>query len=484
MSGALHASRRLTSVRSPSRTAVLVCSDRTAAETVTVLDVLRELADATVASGDQAAGLLARVDADVIVVEDWIGGGNGRELLATALRTRPRAAGILLADSPSSVASVRRGLTVLPKCVEAGTLRTVLALALDCAALRRRRGNSGTENGGSHRAAANDDRSAIECYEGVLARSAAMRAVLATLRELEASDVTVLVQGETGTGKELVARAIHERSPRHAGPFLPVNVGAISDGLRESELFGHVRGAFTGANGPRGGLFVGADCGCIFLDEVGEASAALQVALLRVLEDGTIMPVGADRPRRVDVRVISATNQNLAELVRQGRFRSDLYYRLNVFPVRLPPLRDRLEDVFPLAEHFLHLASQHLGREHTGISHEARLALEAHAWDGNVRELRSVMERAALVCKGGLIVAADLPLASDGERVEPRPPSIDLLPVGATMRDHEREILRKTLALADGNQSRAARMLGLHESTLRFRLRRAGIATARRAAGS
>jgi DNA-binding NtrC family response regulator len=222
----------------------------------------------------------------------------------------------------------------------------------------------------------------------------------------------------------------------------------------------------------------------VFLDEVGEASPALQVALLRVLEEGTIMPVGADRPRQVDVRIISATNQNLVQLVRQGRFRRDLYYRLNVFPVRLPPLRERVEDIFSLANHFLRCASRRLGRAPTGISHEARLALEAHPWEGNVRELRSVMERAALVCKGGLVNAADLPLGSDGDESDPRPPNIDALPDGATLRDLERQILLKTLAFADGNQSQAARILGLHESTLRFRMRRAGIATPKRASGS
>jgi DNA-binding NtrC family response regulator len=325
----------------------------------------------------------------------------------------------------------------------------------------------------------------LERYEGLLFRSAAMRAVTKTLRDLEASEVSVLIHGETGTGKELAARAIHGRSRRRDGPFLPINLGAITDGLRESELFGHVRGAFTGAAGPRSGLFLGADRGSLFLDEVGEASPPLQVAFLRVLEEGTITPVGADRPRRVDVRIISATNQNLADLVRERRFRRDLYYRLNVFPVRLPPLRDRKEDVFPLATHFLRHASRRLGREPSIIAQEARVALEAHAWEGNVRELRSVMERAALVCKGGLVKAADLPLGADGDETQPQR-AVDALPAqnGATLRDMERQILLRTLTLADGNQSQAARILGLHESTLRFRLRRAGIATQKRASGS
>ncbi|HLY36620.1 MAG TPA: sigma-54 dependent transcriptional regulator, partial [Candidatus Binatia bacterium] len=319
---------------------------------------------------------------------------------------------------------------------------------------------------------------------GIIGRARLMRNVFRVVEKMRGYDAPVLIEGDTGTGKELVARAIHARSRRREGPFVPVNVGAIPDGLRESELFGHVRGAFTGAAGARGGLFLGADGGCLFLDEIGEASAALQVALLRVLEEGTIMPVGADRPRRVDVRVISATNQNLAQLVRQERFRRDLFYRLNVFPVRIPPLRERVEDVFPLANHFLTRALRQLGRAPATIAREARAALEANPWEGNVRELRSVMERAALVCKGGRVEATDLPLGGDAEDGAPRPPGAYAVPSGGTLRDLERQILLRTLTLADGNQSQAARILGLHESTLRFRLRRAGIGTARRASGS
>jgi transcriptional regulator with GAF, ATPase, and Fis domain len=263
-------------------------------------------------------------------------------------------------------------------------------------------------------------------------------------------------------------------------------VGAIPDGLRESELFGHVRGAFTGADAGRGGLFSGADGGTLFLDEVGDATPPLQLALLRVLEEGVITPVGADRPRRVNVRVISATNQKLAELVRQRRFRRDLYYRLNVFSLRLPPLGERIDDVVPLARHFLRRASRHLGRSPVILSEEARRALEAHRWEGNVRELRSVMDRAALVCKGREVSARDLALSRDVDVEDRRPaaPIADSLPGGSTLRELERQILQKTLALADGNQSQAARILGLHESTLRFRMRRAGIVTARRASNS
>ena len=203
-----------------------------------------------------------------------------------------------------------------------------------------------------------------------------------------------------------------------------------------------------------------------------------------MLEEGTITPVGADRPRQVDVRVISATNQNLAQLVRDERFRRDLYYRLHVFVVRLPPLRERVEEIVPLAGHFLRRTSRDLGRDPARISDAARRALETHPWEGNVRELRSVMERAALVCKSGVVEAADLSFGGEVDDIGFRPSSREPRATVTTLREHERELLVKTLAAAEGNQSEAARILGLHESTLRFRLRRAGIATAKRAAAS
>jgi two-component system NtrC family response regulator len=467
---------------------VLLCRDPKSPRIVAAAQALRELAETAVAGGDDAAAAVTDTDADVVVADEWLGTRDGRTLLAWACQSRATAVGVLLASTQAAAAAAPLdGLVVLPKLVEPGTLKAVCALALDTAALRRQVRNYEQQ----HRerrpplAATAPERveavDGLDSYEGLLFRSAAMRAVVKTLRELEESDVPVLIQGETGTGKELAARAIHARSPRRGGPFLPINLGAIVDGLRESELFGHVRGAFTGAAERRGGVFVGADKGSLFLDEVGEASPALQVAFLRVLEDGTIMPVGADRPRRIDVRIISATNQRLGQLVRDGGFRRDLYYRLNVFPVRLPPLRDRVEDVVPLASHFLRQASDRLGRPPASIAAPARIVLEAHGWEGNVRELRSVMERAALVCKGGVVTPADLPLVGDGDEPHARPTGTQPIPNASTLRDMERQILLRTLALAEGNQSHAARILGLHESTLRFRLRRAGIAAPKRA---
>jgi transcriptional regulator with GAF, ATPase, and Fis domain len=476
----------------PRATIVLLCSDPKSPRIVAALQVLRELGDVTVAHGDEASGTITGMDADVVVADEWLGTRDGRTLLAWACQTGATAVGILLGSSPTSAAAAQRdGLVLLPKLVDAETLRSVCTLALESAGLRRRMHRFELERGVRRPPLAHPPPElpaidGLERYEGLLYRSEAMRAVVKTLRGLEASEVSVLIQGETGTGKELVARAVHARSRRRAGPFLPINLGAIPDGLRESELFGHVRGAYTGAMAARGGLFLGADGGTLFLDEVGEASAPLQVAFLRVLEEATITPVGADRARPIDVRVVSATNQNLAQLVREGRFRRDLYYRLNVYPVRLPPLRDRTADVVPLAMHFLARAARGLGRETASIAPDARVALEAAPWEGNVRELRSVMERAALVCTDGVVRASDLLFGGESDDVAP-PAPVDVLPAqnGATFRDMERQILLRTLALADGNRSQAARILGLHESTLRFRLRRAGIvAPAKRASNS
>jgi DNA-binding NtrC family response regulator len=361
--------------------------------------------------------------------------------------------------------------------VEREALRALIRLALRSTALQRRL--AALEN----RAPVVDEpefdeADELQSYEGILTRSSQMLSVIRTLKDLEDGDVSVLVQGETGTGKELVARAIHARSRRSGGPFVAVNLGAISDTLRESELFGHVRGAFTGASGSRGGRFLEANHGCLFLDEVGDASPSLQAALLRALEERAVTPVGADRPRQVDVRIISATNRPLEDLVRRGGFRRDLYYRLNVFNIGLPPLRERPEDIFPLANEFLERAARALGRQVAGISRDARRVLEEYRWEGNIRELRNVMERAAIVCRGGLIVAADLPVSPEAKPDEARPgPVFDFPPGGFRLRTIEQEIFRQTLAFAAGNQSRAARMLGMNESTFRFRLRKLGIAT-------
>jgi DNA-binding NtrC family response regulator len=473
---------------------ILLVGDATA-DLTAAARALDSFADTTVVSHAEAPAALSRLDVDVIIIDSGATGARTtHHFLAELAAIQPAAVPILLGTFDATEGpSESTGVVILPRPVDPEALQGLCTLALQCAAARRTTHELETENSrlrgvepepGTLELSEVDD---LERYEGVLFRSPAMRRVISLVRRLEGSDTTALIHGETGTGKELVAQAIHARSRRRAGRFVAVNLGAISDHLRESELFGHVRGAFTGATDSRAGLFMEANGGCIFLDEVADASPGLQVALLRVLEEGTITPVGSDRPRRVDVRVIAATNRNLEEMVARGLLRRDLYYRLDVFPVELPPLRERPEDIFALATHFLARASLVMGKRPPGISREARAMLEAYHWEGNVRELRNVMERAAILCKGGLVIAADLPVAGErkamqggGTGTDPgAAATIAIPPGGASLMQLEREIFVKTLALAGGNQSRAARILGLRESTFRFRLQKLGIASRR-----
>jgi two-component system response regulator HydG len=313
-----------------------------------------------------------------------------------------------------------------------------------------------------------------ELLPGLVGRSPAMQAVLATVAAVAPVDTTVLVTGETGTGKELVARAIHETSPRRGRPFVAVDCAALADGLVESELFGHVRGAFTGALRDREGFFQAADRGTIFLDEVGDMSPAVQHRLLRVLQEREVIPVGATRPARVDVRVVAATNRDLRAAVAAGRFREDLYYRLNVFHVALPPLRTRRGDVPLLVEHALARLTAARGRAEPFVCTPlAMRMLQAYDWPGNVRQLLAVVESATLLAADGRIEAHHLPAevrAAAQEagavpaRYRPRDPDAD-----------ERAAIAAALAEADGVRARAAELLGMGRTTLWRKLKRYGL---------
>jgi formate hydrogenlyase transcriptional activator len=294
----------------------------------------------------------------------------------------------------------------------------------------------------------------------------------------------VLIYGETGTGKELIARAIHDRSPRKDRPLVKVNCSAISAGLVESELFGHVKGAFTGAIERRLGRFALADGGTIFLDEIGELPLETQVKLLRVLQEREFEPVGGNRPVQVDVRVIAATNRNLEEAVRAGGFRSDLFYRLNVFPIEVPPLRQRAADIPQLAMFFLARCSKNVGKAMTGISQDTMDRLVSYAWPGNVRELGNLVERAVILShssvlevEDGLLPARAAPLSGSAP---PAPPAVSTLE--EVDRSHIVAVLRATGGVIEGPKG-AAKILNLHPNTLRHRMKKLGItpATHRRA---
>ncbi len=297
----------------------------------------------------------------------------------------------------------------------------------------------------------------------IIFRSERFREVYEMALRVAASDVSVLILGESGTGKELIAGAIHHASPRAKERFLAINCGALTETLLESQLFGHVRGAFTGAAQAQKGFLEEAQGGTLFLDEVGELSPALQVKLLRVLQEGEFIPVGATRPKRADVRFIAATNRDLEEEVANGAFREDLYYRLNVFSLQTPALRERAEDVEPLAEHFLALAAARTGRPLRGISATAMTALRAYGWPGNVRELHNVVERGVILARGEYLSLDELPpkIVQSVAKEEVAAHSEPL-----TLRDAERIQIVRTLRQTGWNKSQASRILDITRRTL------------------
>ncbi|MEW6546043.1 MAG: sigma-54 dependent transcriptional regulator [Bacillota bacterium] len=307
--------------------------------------------------------------------------------------------------------------------------------------------------------------------------SPAMQEVYRLISKVAPTDSTVLIRGETGTGKELVARAIHYHSPRREHPLVTVNCAALPEALLESELFGYARGAFTGATAPKRGLLEEADGGTFFLDEIGDISLALQVKLLRVLEEGEFLRLGETRPRRVDVRVIAATNRDLEAALASGAFRPDLYFRLNVFTINLPRLRDREGDVPLLASHFLHRSAQRMGKALRGFTPRAMECLCRYPWPGNVRELENVVERAAILAEGPFVDVGDLP--REMQHSGDYPPAQFAGAGGKTfkeaVREFERSLVVEALARAGGVPARAARLLGVSRSTFHEITRRLGL---------
>jgi DNA-binding NtrC family response regulator len=304
---------------------------------------------------------------------------------------------------------------------------------------------------------------------GLTGRSPAMIELYKEIARVAPSRSTVLIVGESGTGKELVARSIHKHSPRAARPFVPVNCGAFTETLLESELFGYVRGAFTGAASDRKGLWEEAEGGTLFLDEVGETSAAMQVKLLRALQDGEIRRVGSTRPVMTDARVVAATNRDLEREVKAGRFREDLFYRLSVVTLRVPPLRERRSDIPLLAERFLRAASENAGRARLRLSEGALNRLVAYDWPGNVRELESAVEYAALHARGAEVAAEDLPpklQTAEVRQAASRSPLAALYEDLPSLDELERRYLQHVLEATGGNRTRTAEILGIDRRTL------------------
>ena len=313
-------------------------------------------------------------------------------------------------------------------------------------------------------------------FDNIIGRSAAMREIFHTVERVAPTRATVLLAGESGVGKDMIARAIHQNSPRKNHAFVKINCTAIPENLMESELFGYEKGAFTGANTSKPGKFEQADQGTVFLDEIGDVPGNIQVKLLRVLQERQFERLGSNLTRNVDVRVIAATNVDLRAALEEGRFREDLYYRLNVVPINIPPLRERKEDIPFLAMFFVQKLSKDLGSQATEISPAALDRLIDHPWPGNVRELENTIERSLVLASGEVLQAGDIRL--EAPRGQSHPASSQqspLLPEGETLEHWEQLMIREALRRASGNKSRAARMLGLTRNALRYRLSQMGL---------
>jgi two-component system, NtrC family, response regulator HydG len=382
---------------------------------------------------------------------------DGLEVLSAAARLQPEAAVLMITGHGSittAVDAMQRGASdYLQKPVNIVELRTKLARAVENRMLRR-----------SYK----ELRAQIDKrfgFEGIVGHSSAIQRVFDILRQVSPTNATVLVTGPSGTGKELVARAIHTNSPRKDENFVAVNCAALSAGLIESELFGHVKGAFTGAISSKEGRIVYADGGTLFLDEVGDMPLETQAKLLRVLETREVQPVGGNEVKRVDIRLVAATNRDLREMVSQGTFREDLLFRLQVVTIELPPLSQRSGDILMLIDHFIgELALQH-GRKVRGISPEARTVLMRYSWPGNVRELRNAIENMVLLARSDVLDVEDVPETIKRERLGgAKGDGFDL--AGRSMAEIERAAIRATLALVGGNRQKAAKILGIGERTL------------------
>jgi DNA-binding NtrC family response regulator len=414
-------------------------------------------------AGAAALAAFEERGADVVVTDWKMPDMDGVALMKTLHEKRPGLPVILVTahgSVPAAVAAMREGaFDYLTKPFDNDELRALVARALDLSRLER-------EN-----RYLREEVRARYGPDAIVAESPQSRAMLDLVRRVAPSRATVLVQGESGTGKELVARLLHFWSDRVGKPFVAVNVRAFAESVIESELFGHERGAFTGAVGARAGCFERAHGGTLFLDEIGEVSADVQAKLLRVVQEGEVLPVGGTRARRVDVRLVTATNKVLRDEVSAGRFREDLYFRLNVIPIQLTPLRERRDDVLPLARHFLARHGSEAGRR-LALSPEAEQVLRAHAWPGNVRELENAIERAVVLARDASVHPEDLLLeeTATGARAEPGVGTLqDALDAAAAGR------IRAALAAAGGERTAAARALGVDRTTLYRLMRRLGL---------
>ncbi|MEN6536931.1 MAG: sigma-54 dependent transcriptional regulator [Bryobacteraceae bacterium] len=403
--------------------------------------------------------------ASLVLTDLRLPGIDGLELLTILRRQSSRTPVVVMTAYGTveiAVEAIKTGaFDFLLKPFSLDHLTAVIQKALDVQALRDENRDLREELGRRY------------TFDNIVGRSPAMQEVFATVMRVAPTRATVLIAGESGVGKDLIARAIHYHSPRRDRPFVKINCSALPENLMESELFGFEKGAFTGAVAAKPGKFEQADTGTAFLDEIGDVPAAVQVKLLRVLQEREFERLGSNKTRRIDVRIIAATNANLRAALEQGTFREDLYYRLNVVPLNVPPLRERKTDIPFLAEHFVKKLASDTGSSVESVTDAAIRKLMDYHWPGNVRELENVIERSLVLCSGSKLDAADVMLDSTPRAAAV--PSGQFLPDGVTLDQFEESIVREAIRRAGGNKSQAARLLGLTRNALRYRLSQMGL---------
>jgi len=412
------------------------------------------------AAGTAEEGWKLAGDADLILTDLKLPGMDGLELLEKLKAQNSHTPVVVMSafsTVENAVEAMKRGaVDFLPKPFSLDHLSVVVEKALEVSKLRDENRELREALGERYK------------FENIIGSSPAMQEIFATIMRVAPTRATVLLAGESGVGKDMIARAIHQHSPRKDRPFVKINCTAIPENLMESELFGYEKGAFTGANISKPGKFEQANTGTVMLDEIGDVPASVQVKLLRILQEREFERLGSNKTQQTDVRVIAATNVDLRAALEQGTFREDLYYRLNVVPMNIPPLRERKEDIPYLVDHFV----KKFGGE---ISEGALERLVSYHWPGNVRELENVIERSILLAKGPRVEADDIKIESGIGRARPAISAEAFLPEGMTLDQYEQSIIREALKRANGNKSQAARLLGLTRNALRYRLTQMGI---------
>jgi DNA-binding NtrC family response regulator len=414
-------------------------------------------------TAEEALPLLDR--ADLVLTDLRLPGMSGLEMLSLIQRQNAHAPVVMMTAHGSietAVEAMKSGaVDFLLKPFSLDHLMTVVNKALEVRGLRDENRKLKEELGRRYE------------FDNIIGRSAPMQEIFASVLRVAPARATVLLTGESGVGKDLIARAIHFHSPRKDRPLVKINCSALPENLMESELFGYEKGAFTGANFSKPGKFEQADTGTVFLDEIGDVPQPVQVKLLRVLQEREFERLGSNKTQRVDIRMIAATNQDLRAALEQGTFREDLYYRLNVVALEIPPLRARKVDIPYLANHFIHKLAPDSGSQVESITPAAMELLLEHSWPGNVRELENVIERSLVMATGSQLDARDIKLDVPRHR---QPAAGELaLPEGMSLDQYEQELIRQALKKADGNKSRAARLLGLTRNALRYRLTQMGL---------